>query len=82
MPHNPVIRTKWIQQINKHQEFDSIPIVYEVCADHFNPTDIQQRGKRSLLKKGALPKYFPERVIFYFLCISDLLIAHITKLLF
>lgn len=60
VPLEPELRAKWIQQISKHQEFDSIPVIYTVCADHFDPDHIEKNKKRQLLKKGALPIYFPE----------------------
>lgn len=60
VPLEPTLRSKWIKQIQKHQKFDEIPIVYPVCADHFNLDDMKKTGKRMILKKGSLPIYFPE----------------------
>lgn len=60
VPLDPSLRKKWIHQISKHQEFDEIPTTYPVCALHFEPLVIHQRGKRKILQKGALPTIFPK----------------------
>lgn len=54
------LRAKWITQIERHQEFDSMLVSYTVYADHFDENDIQTSGNRKILKKGSLPRYFPE----------------------
>lgn len=59
MPLDPEIRSKWIAQITKHQEFDEIPVTYPVCKLHFNEQQIIRRGKRNTLQKGAVPTIFP-----------------------
>ncbi|XP_055306538.1 uncharacterized protein LOC129570841, partial [Sitodiplosis mosellana] len=58
--NDSALRAKWIKQIQKHQTFDSVPITYSVCADHFDSNYIQQSGNRKILKKGSLPIYFPD----------------------
>lgn len=62
VPVKPTLRAKWVAQIEKHQEFDDVILTYLVCADHFDNNDIQTNGSRKVLKKGALPRYFPEYV--------------------
>lgn len=62
VPLDPLIRRKWIHQISKHQEFDETIAYYPVCSLHFDQSKIQQRGKRTLLVKGALPTIFPKWV--------------------
>lgn len=59
VPHDPELREKWIEQIEKHQKFDPIPAAYPVCVLHFEPSKIIQRGKRTTLVKGTLPTIFP-----------------------
>lgn len=60
VPHERVLRKKWIEMISKHQEFDYIPMNYAVCEMHFDAECILQTGKRRTLIKGSLPTIFPE----------------------
>lgn len=60
VPHEPIVRSKWIEQISRHQQFDERPRTYPVCCLHFNEDEITKSGKRSVLKKGAVPTSFPE----------------------
>lgn len=62
VPHDPILRKKWIEQIEKHQPFDRMPISYPVCERHFDATNLVRNGKRCTLIKGTVPTIFPEYV--------------------
>lgn len=63
VPIDQPLRNKWIEQICRHQTFDPVPIRYPICALHFDPECIVKHGKRTTLKKGTVPTYFPELVV-------------------
>lgn len=59
VPFEPVLRSKWKMQIEKHQPFDEIPISYPICALHFDKNCIIKRGKKTNLVNGTVPTIFP-----------------------
>lgn len=65
------MRKKWINQIERYQTFDPIPINYPVCSQHFEPSQILRRGKRSTLVKGSVPTIFPIHMLFTYLHIDN-----------
>lgn len=51
-------RSRWIEAIEKTQEFDYITQTYYVCQSHFLPEDIQKRGKKTFVISGRVPSVF------------------------
>lgn len=57
---------KWIESIEQHQNFDRSKQFYNVCIRHFQAEDVEIRGKKKSLKKGAVRSIFE-----YFLPVDD-----------
>lgn len=53
-------RKKWIEAIEKHQEFDYCSSKYYICEQHFERDSINIIGKRKNVKPNAIPSIFPD----------------------
>lgn len=60
MPSDPIKRKKWIDAIEKHQEFDFSICKYYVCQLHFPDDCIKKAGSRTNLLAGVVPTIFPQ----------------------
>lgn len=62
VPMKPEKREKWIQAIEKYQEFDYALSRFFVCELHFQADSIEKRGSRIDLKPGTVPTIFPTQI--------------------
>lgn len=68
IPFRPELRTKWIEAIAKHQEFDFSNASFMICELHFEEKEVlRSQPNDSHLKRGAVPSIFPTNYCEYVL---------------
>lgn len=55
IPQDPQLKVKWIESIQKYQEFDHFSVHFSVCNLHFEPESITAKGH---LRKNSIPTIF------------------------
>lgn len=58
VPSNGNKREKWIQTIEKHQQFPRNSKAFKVCIRHFAQTDYKKKGDKFTLNSSAVPSIF------------------------
>lgn len=61
---NPKVRTKWIRNIQAHQNYSGLDAQIRICELHFDPKCIStqrhaSKKQEKWLKKGSCPTIFP-----------------------
>lgn len=54
-------RLKWIEEIEKHQDFSHQKCLFNVCIQHFKPSDYKKNGEKFILNPDAVPSIFIDR---------------------
>lgn len=63
VPRSGDIRTKWIEAIGKHQNFDHSRQNFNICKRHFCARDFSEKGNATVLISYAVPSVFEESIV-------------------
>lgn len=58
IPNDNIRKARWIEAIEKYQQFDHYRPRFNVCIRHFKESDFEQKKNKKMLKSDAIPSIF------------------------